>query len=511
MANSTWNASSTQFVRSKQFSWVLVVFGMALTLATSVLIGATDYGFLAFGGVLALVGAIVILLRPQLGLYLLIVFVYANLSDVLEVTFGIPSTNKFLVGLIFVGMLANRVVLQDKPFIFRVIEISILAYGVALLVSSLVSPYASDSISLMIDWFKDFAIMLIIIQLSTEEKVWKRAQWALILIAAFLAALSFYQILSGNFTNNFFGLANAPVHEVTEGFDSNRVTGPIDDPNFYGMALLMTLPIAVYRFMTETAPRLRLLALAVSLMILSGVLFTYSRGAFVSLIITGILIVRERKLNPYKIAFGVGALLIVLSPILPAGFTSRLLTLGDILPGDLRLQTESSFRGRSSEAIVALRMFQDYPLLGVGRGNYALNYLDYSSRLGLDDRLEQRQAHSLYLELAAETGIVGITVFSIMQITLFVSVQRAKKRLGSSQRSDLIPWVNGIQYGLIAYLLASLFLHADYIRYFWLIVGLTASCSVIANSQDTPSSEEETVPDLLSTEVTDYETSIQTA
>ena len=43
-------------------------------------------------------------------------------------------------------------------------------------------------------------------------------------------------------------------------------------------------------------------------------------------------------------------------------------------------------------------MFGDYPIFGVGPGNYPLHYLDYSQEIGLDPRLEQREAHSLYLE-----------------------------------------------------------------------------------------------------------------
>jgi O-antigen ligase len=175
-------------------------------------------------------------------------------------------------------------------------------------------------------------------------------------------------------------------------------------------------------------------------------------------------------------------LIAVLSPIIPPRFFDRISTLTDVLPSSntLQTQTEVSFRGRSSEAIVATQMFRDYPVLGVGHGNYRNMYLEYSSRLGIDARFENRQAHSLYLEIIAETGILGIVVFLIMLAVLFINLQRAKHLLIEMRRSSLNTWVNGIQYGFVAYLLASFFLHGDYIRYFWLIVGFVSASSVMA-------------------------------
>jgi O-antigen ligase len=470
-------------LRFNLYSALLIALGAGIAIMGSMAIGATPYGFLVFGGVMALVAGLAIMLRPELGLYLLVIFVFTNLSDVLEVAFGIPSTNKPLVALIFVGTLASRIVLHHKPLVFRGTEMIILAYGLVTLVSLLGAPNESDTQSIMIDWAKDYAILFIIVQLAGDEIVWKRMQWALIGAAAFLGLLSCYQVLTGNFENTFYGLAGAPVHEVVQGFDSNRITGPLEDPNYYGMVMLMTLPLATYRLLTERHPLLRTVAGIAFLLILATVVFTYSRGAFVCMLIVGLLIIRERKLNFYKIGGGVAILALALIPVLPKGFTDRLSTLTDLLPtGGLTMQTESSFRGRSSEAIVALRMFRDYPLIGVGHGNYATSYLEYSSQLGLDDRLEDRQAHSLYLELAAETGVIGIAVFGTMLVVLFMGMWRAKQLLVSIGRHDLVPWVMGIRYGLIAYLLASLFLHADYIRYFWLTVAFAASSSVVAES-----------------------------
>lgn len=470
------------------------VYGLAL--AGSVLIGSTGYGMFVVAGVFALIGGVAVVLWPQIGLYILVIFLFTNASDVLQVSFGLPSTNKPLVALLLISTLASQTFLHHKPLVFRLTEIVIMGYGFAVLISLVGSGENYDTLSQVLDWAKDFAILLIIVQLADDENVWKNMQWAVILSALALALMTCFQSATGNFSNNFFGFANAPVHEVVEGFDSNRVTGPLEDPNFYGMIMVMVLPMAIYRMLTERGVLGRAVGALASLTIIAAIILTYSRGAFLAMAVVGVLIMRERKMNLYKIGAAAALVAVLVLPQLPAGFIARLNTLTDILPSSLKLQTESSLRGRSSEALVALRMFADHPVAGVGRMRYADMYLEYSPQLGLDSRLEARQAHSLYLELLAETGVIGVTVFGAILLVLYTGLHRAKKFFVHIQRYDLIPWVSGVKYGLTGYLLASLFLHADYIRYLWLIIAFAAATTVLASEKYRRFSQSQLAPEV---------------
>jgi O-antigen ligase len=240
------------------------------------------------------------------------------------------------------------------------------------------------------------------------------------------------------------------------------------------------LPAAIYRFFDDEKKWRRVLGGICAGLIITTVILTYSRGGFLALIVVGALIIRDRKMNPYKIAGIVIFALVVISPVLPKGFTARLTTIGGLVGGDeTERQTESSFKGRTSEAIVALQMFQDRPIFGVGRDNYPILYQTYSRRLGLDDRSREREAHSLYLELAAEMGMVGIVAFVIMMFAILKGLQNAKRNVNAIARQDLLPWISGIQYGLVAYLISSIFLHGSNIRYFWLIISFALATSVM--------------------------------
>ncbi len=466
--------------RRDLFIVLMIMMGFVITVAGTFAIGKMNLGLWVVGGVVAGLIAVAIIFKPEAGLYILVFFVFANLSDVLEVTFGIPSTNKALVALIYVGMLGSRVILQHKPFIFRTTEILILLYGVTIVASLILSEFQEDAMMFTTDWFKDFAIMLLVIQLGSREKVFKNAVWILVLTAAFLSLLSTYQNLTGDFENEFFGLAKAPVHQIVTGFDSARVTGPLDDPNFYGLILLLAYPAALYRFFTEDEMWRKLFAAACTALIVSTIILTYSRGAFIAVVVVSALIAHERKMNPYKIGGILIFSLVVLMPIMPAGFTDRLSTLGLFTSDKKEVTTESSFQGRTSEALVALQMFRDYPVLGVGRGNYPKYYQTYSRRLGIDDRLGERDAHSLYLEVISETGVIGLTLFTLLIVVVFQELNRATKTVKRIGRNDLVGWVAGIRYGFLGYLLGSIFLHGVTIRYMWLIIGFALAIGILA-------------------------------
>src|SRR5262249_6039932 len=156
---------------------ILVCACAVIIVIGSVTVGATNLGVALIGGILAIVFSGWIIVRPQVGVYILVVFVYLNLSDILEVSFNIASINKIIVALILVSVLINRLVQQRKPLTFGRIEFLILLYGLATMLSILPANDRSESLTVLQNWAKDFIILIIIIQLCDEEHHWKRMQW----------------------------------------------------------------------------------------------------------------------------------------------------------------------------------------------------------------------------------------------------------------------------------------------------------------------------------------------
>lgn len=476
-------------IQSRWLRVALIALGCITILAGAIAIGGGEKvssGVTFIVLMYAVLFGVLIAIRPIAGVYILAAFVYLNLSDILQVGYGIQSINKVLVAVVFVSIVANRLVFQKKPFIFRRTELLMLLYCLILLFSVFVADDRSTAFTGAVDIFKDFVIMLIIVQVCDNEQAWRSLLWTILLSATFVASLSCYQMLTKDFNNTFFGLANAPVHQITNNFDSNRLTGPLSDPNFYGQILLMVLPIGIYGVLTERRRWFWLIYLGASLAIMAATIFTYSRGSLIAMIIVGVLIVRERKLNPYKILAGGFVILAIIIPILPAGYLDRALTLTDFLPqsgsATRTTQTDVSFQGRTSEMIIAVQMFLDHPLFGVGYLNYQFHYADYNVLLGLDPRTGQREAHDLYLEVLAETGIIGFLVFIALLIGIFAGIQRAKRQFRNLQRLDLIGPMSAVEYSLVSYLATSLFLHGAYVRYLWLLMAMAMGGMVLAET-----------------------------
>ena len=80
---------------------------------------------------------------------------------------------------------------------------------------------------------------------------------------------------------------------------------------------------------------------------------------------------------------------------------------------------DRSTQGRLTEMISAGLVFADHPALGVGPGMFKYHFLKYANATGRQVHTEARAAHNLYLQIAAECGIVGIvSFFAILCLTM---------------------------------------------------------------------------------------------
>ena len=465
------------------------VYGLAIL--GGMIIGGTSFGFYVIAAAFGIIVTLLIGIYPSTGAYILIFFIYANIADVLEAKYGIADSNRYLISLILVGTLARRVMIDNKPIIFRSTEMSVFALGLAILLSLIFSATeisnaaegSADALRVAINWIKDFIIFFVVVQFSVDEAVWKNTHVVLIGTAALLSVTTVIQALSGTTNEMFLGLAKAPATNPLALAETPRITGPVDDPNFFAMELLIALPLAFYIGLMNHKRLVKVICAAICLFILTAIGFTYSRGAFIAIAVVTGLIVVERKVGPQRVIVALLIAVPIFLTLAPAGLFNRISSISSLLTPSVGIQTDSSFRGRTSEISVSLLMFSDYPVLGVGFENYEAYYLEYSPQVGLDNRLEERQAHSLYFEILAEQGIVGFMVFLMMLAMVYNGLFRARRLLFRINRAEIVPRVTAVQFGLTAYLIASLFLHGDYERYFYLIVAMAAACSAFAEYQ----------------------------
>jgi putative inorganic carbon (HCO3(-)) transporter len=281
-----------------------------------------------------------------------------------------------------------------------------------------------------------------------------------------MAALTVIQAASHTSSDSYLGFAQAPVRQII-GFDNSfRSAGPIGDPNFYALVLAVLIPIALMRVRDETRLTLRVAAAATVLLLIGAVALTYSRGGLVTVLVAlaGFALLARARLRHVLLA---AAVALPLLPVVPAHYFQRIATLAS---GD------NSISGRTASQDVALSLFANHPLGGVGANNYTATYLPYAIRGNEPNAAEQ--SHNLYLAIAAETGILGLGAF-LIAMALVVRVGW-RRRAGAAARGER--QAEGLATAFLAalgtYLVGVAFLPIAYPRYLWMLVGLVLAGSV---------------------------------
>jgi putative inorganic carbon (hco3(-)) transporter len=305
--------------------------------------------------------------------------------------------------------------------------------------------------------------------------------WTLVAAGLFLGAVSVFQYLTGTFANAYGGFAQANVQNIAGASEGYRIGGPIGDPNFFAQIMVVLVPLAMDRMIREKNRWLRLIAAAALVICILTIVFTFSRGGFLALLVVlvGMMLYHPPKMRQILLMLVVGA---VALNLIPDQFTSRLQTLTNLIPGQVQVQNDVSFQGRASEATVAWMMFLDHPFLGVGASNYPVYYLKYSRVVGLDPRLEEREPHDLYLEVLSELGLAGLIVFLLILWNVVQALMAARNDLADVEEKGYASMVTAILIGFLGYLTAAIFVHGAYPRYFWLLVGIGMAVPQVART-----------------------------
>lgn len=483
MAANNTGSAGTLVRRSVTLRWLITA--AAAGVAAGLLATRVSTPPLVLAAAVGLLGAAAIVAVPELGLLALAFSTFVNLSGVLTGHFDAPVTlMTLLVPVVALAVLAQWFWRRRPPEGWLRPALLVATFGVAGILSLLAATDPARTLDGLARIAKDGIIAVLVVTLIHRGATLRRVLWTLLAAGLLMGTISVHQHLTGNFAFDYWGLASEP--RTWGGSDQavHRVTGPIGNPNSYGLILLILVPIAVDRLACRGRLAPRILALWALVVCSLSIVFTYSRGAFVALVamLAFLLIVRRPRLRGVLIAAGVAALLM---PLVPSSYVHRMATLVGAIrqPEETIGVQDASLRGRLSENLAAGQMFLDHPLIGVGLGNYPVRYQDYSQQLMLDSRSTERSPHSLYLEIAAETGIVGLLALGIILWVPIRCILDARRSLRDPKLAEIRGMADAIAIGLLGYLVGSFFLHATHMRYFWLLAGIALALPRVASTE----------------------------
>ncbi len=434
---------------------------------------------LAVGGLVVVIATVA---SAELGLLLFVFITYTRFSDIAIDVYSAPSVAKFFVALLIVAIFIRWAIFGERPEGWQLPAALLGLYGLVGFFSLLYAENSASVLYTLSNYVKDALITLVIVVMLKRGPAFRHVIWTLLAIGIFLGSLSVFQHLTGTFTNTYGGFSNAEVAGISGSTSGYRLTGPIGDPNFYAQVMVVLIPIAIERMLHERKPLFRVLAGIAAVLCTLTVVFTFSRGGFLAVVVVLAMFVIIYPPRPLQLALLI-ALAIGIFFLVPRTYFDRIITLDSLLPnqsGTIDIRTDNSIQGRASQYLTAWAMFKQHPLLGVGLSNFAYLYPEFSKEIGLAPSVSNRSVHSLYLEVLTETGILGISIFLSIIWLSFQSVLSARKKFLDVYKVDYANLVTGLAIGFVGYLTAALFIHAAFPRYFYLLIGIIFSLPAVA-------------------------------
>lgn len=423
-----------------------------------------------------------------IGLPMLVVIIYANLSDVAMRAFGTPSLLQPLIVLLGFAVWKLRNVARPMDVATQPLAIFLAGYCFVLFLSSNWANdlYAADEN--IVEAAKSLAIFVIAASLAASWRALRVAVIALAFSAAFLATLTVFQKVTGSMFE-FFGLATFDRGNIYGNVSEPRASGPVGDPNFYAQLLLIVVPLAALLAFTERRKFLRIVYAGVTLTIISGVLLTYSRGAMLALGGMGLAAAIAMKVKVRHLA-AAGAAAVMLIAILPSNVTRRIATIEELLPGrdSVVAEPDAAIEKRKLLLATAWTMFDEHLLFGVGTGNFYRHHDEYVHRIGspaiqYEPPGQRELPHSLYFEIASETGLLGLIVFGGAVTAAAISLARSRRQLLANGDAHHATIAMTLGLALFGYLFTSLFLHGAYQRNLWVLFALVAATAKLSATQ----------------------------
>lgn len=408
-------------ITRQKYSTVAVAIGLlalAYVLATLPLALA---GMLVAGGTLVLL----VLVRPVWGLYLLPFLVpFGSIRAVALGPARVGGTEA-LLGLVIAAWIARGIARRELRLHRPPLLIPLVLFLGVLLASVLGALSLSASLKELIKWGEVAALYII-----AWHEIDRRD--ALVIVLAMLTAGALAAL---------HGIYQSVFHVGPDGFLFPlagrlwlRAYGLFEQPNPYAGYLGLTIPLAyglliaglgtplrtrdAEELSLPTAGAILLYAAGTGAIMLAALVLTLSRGAWIgaAAAVFVVSVVLSRRAAVASATAGVAAALFFALgglEVLPAALRQRAT---DFLPyvGQLDVRgveiTDQNFAviERLAHWQAAVGMFADRPWFGFGIGNYAPVYPAYNVP-PWDDPLGH--AHNIYLNFAAETGIVGLAAY----------------------------------------------------------------------------------------------------
>lgn len=274
------------------------------------------------------------------------------------------------------------------------------------------------------------------------------------------------------------------------------------DENDFCMVMDTVVPFGYFLLFSASGMKQKMTYLGLLGAFILGAMASLSRGGFFGLAAAGIYCWYRspKKLNALIVVVVAVVFMVVLAPAKYwdeiASSTSDE-TMGTHGTGGQRLYTWG----------IGMDMFYSNPIIGVGQRNFPWNFSVYEGDQRFNDRsIAGRQAHSAWVTLISELGLVGIVVIGAMLFQCYRDLMLVRRRFtpaGLRQKHGQIVQTGedvrmylarGMEGGLIGYIVSSVFISTLWYPVLWTLMALVVALRNISETH-----KEEAVPSVVRT------------
>ncbi len=283
----------------------------------------------------------------------------------------------------------------------RTTMLALVGYWIWALISSFVA--ASDqevAFSFLEQQLKIVLPFVVAISLIDSQKKLKQLAWVILLSQGYLAwslnlsYLNGFNFLDGNVGPGGFG-----------GMDNNCVA----------ISMVTAAGLAFFLGMHETRWWRKLLAFFCAALMAHAIMFAFSRGGMLALVILGMVSFLLIDKRPQHFAlFGVA----IVAGLMLAGPEVRQRFAMTFASEEKR---DGSAQSRLDMWLICVNLTAEHPLFGVGPDHFPL----MASSLGLT---KGKEAHSLWLQIGAELGAVGLGLLLLFYLATFLKLWPIARR-----------------------------------------------------------------------------------
>jgi O-antigen ligase len=331
---------------------------------------------------------------------------------------------------------------------------AILIYFAWLLVSAITSSHPIVSLKFILArlWF-------IVPMLFFGSYFFQKRKNRLIFIWLFIVA-SVIVILYTLIHHSFYGFGEKEGHWVMSPF--------FKDHTIYGAIVALILPLAVGLYVYKKHdPLLQLTLIGLITIILIGLVLSYTRAAWLSVLASvGIAFLLYYKISWKPLAaiavLGIGGVLYkwdnIQMELERNKYEHTTEAFDERLQSAANISTDASNLERINRWSCAMEMFKQRPIVGYGPGTYAFEYAPFQRPENLTiistNFGDMGNAHSEYLGALAETGSIGLLTFLSLVFFIFYTGIQLYFRIPKSYKEDRIIIMSSIM------ALSTYFIHA---------------------------------------------------